>query len=163
MGLLVILLLCTIVLGASAQENSGGFLALSGDEARQYDVPADVREVWLASDYGLSQTRYQQYVGDAAVYGGQITVLSRAGEQVAVVGNHYSNLQPSNAVKVTKAQARDKVQRERGNSGTFIVTLFINPETGIRFYEVDSQRFDSRKVFHINAETGAKIREYDNL
>jgi bacillolysin len=28
---------------------------------------------------------------------------------------------------------------------------------------VDSQRFDSRKIFHINAQTGAKIRSYNNL
>jgi bacillolysin len=80
-----------------------------------------------------------------------------------VVGNHYSNLSPSNQVKLSKAGAREKVQRVRGNSGKFITTLFIYPKSGIRFYEVDSQRFDSRKVFHINAQTGAKIREYDNL
>jgi Zn-dependent metalloprotease len=166
LGLLVVSMLCTTVLGASARENangSGGFVALSGDEAHQYDVPGDVREVWRSSDEGVAQTRYQQFVGDAAVYGGQITVLSRGGGQVAVIGNHYPNLAPSNEVSVTKSQARDKVQRERGNSGKFIVTLFINPETGVRFYEVDSQQFDSRRVFHINAETGAKIKEYGNL
>jgi bacillolysin len=166
LGLLVILILCTTVLGASAQENNGssdGFVALSGDGANQYQVPGDVREVWRSSDNGVTQTRYQQYVGDAAVYGGQITVLSRNGQQAAVVGNHYPNLTPSNQVKLSKAAAREKVQQERGKSGKFITTLFINPETGIRFYEVDSQRFDSRKVFHINAETGAKIREYDNI
>ena len=162
-GLLVILTLCTTVLGASAQENNGGFVALSGVEARQYDVPGDVREAWRSSGNGVTQTRYQQYVGDAAVYGGQITVLSRNGQQAAVVGNHYSNLSPSNQVKLSKAGAREKVQRVRGNSGKFVVTLFINPQTGVRFYEVDSQRFDSRKVFHINAQTGAKIREYGNL
>jgi bacillolysin len=165
-GLLVILTLCTIVLGASAQENNGasdGFVAFSGDQARQYAVPGDVHEVWTSSDDGVTQTRYQQYVGDAAVYGGQITVLSRNGQQAAVVGNHYSNLSPSNQVKLSKAGARERVQRVRGNSGKFIVTLFINPQTGVRFYEVDSQRFESRKVFHINAQTGAKIRSYNNL
>jgi bacillolysin len=165
-GLLVILTLCTTVLGASAQENggaSGGFVALSGDQARQYDVPGDVREVWRSSGNGVTQTRYQQYVGDAAVYGGQITVLSRDEQRAAVVGNHYANLSPSNQVKLSKSGAREKVQRERGNSGRFITTLYINPENGVRFYEVDSQRAASRKVFHINAQTGAKIREYDNL
>jgi bacillolysin len=165
-GLLVILTLCTTVLGASAQENnggSGGFVAISGDQARQYDVPSDVREVWRSSGNGVTQTRYQQYVGDAAVYGGQITVLARNGQQAAVVGNHYSNLSPSNQVRLSKAGARDKVQRVRGNSGKFITTLYINPQTGVRFYEVDSQRFDSRKVFHINAQTGKKIKEYSNL
>ena len=81
-----------------------------------------------------------------------------------MIGNHYSNLGPSNQVRGDEGPgAREKVQRERGNSGTFITTLYINPETGIRFYEVDSQRFDSRKVFHINAETGDKIKEYSNL
>ena len=163
LGMLVILTLCTTVLGASAQENNGGpdgFVAFSGEKARQYDVPADVREVWRSSGNGVTQTRYQQYVGDAAVYGGQITVLSRNGQQAAVVGNHYSNLSPSNQVRLSKAGAREKVQRVRGNSGKFITTLYINPKTGVRFYEVDSQRFDSRKVFHINAETGGKIKEY---
>ena len=166
MGLLVILTLCTTVLGASAQENNGGpdgFVALSGEKASQYDVAGDMREVWRSSGNGVTQTRYQQYVGGAAVYGGQITVLSRNGQQAAVVGNHYSNLSPSNQVKLSKAGAREKVQRVRGTSGKFITTLFINPKNGVRFYEVDSQRFDSRKVFHINAQTGAKIREYGNL
>ena len=101
LGLLVILFLCTTVLGASA--SSGGFLALSGDEARQYVVPSDVRVVWQSSDDGVTQTHYQQYVGDAAVYGGQITVLSRDGEQVAVIGNHFSNLVPSNEILLTKS------------------------------------------------------------
>ena len=164
--MLVILTLCTTVLGASAQENnggSGGFVAFSGVKAHQYEVPGDVREVWRSSGNGITQTRYQQYVGDAAVYGGQITVLSRNGQRAAVVGNHYSNLSPSNQVKLSKAGAREKVQRVRGNSGKFITTLYINPKNGIRFYEVDSQRFASRKVFHINAQTGAKIRAYNNL
>ena len=159
-------MLCTTVFGASAQVNeddSGGFVALSGVKAHQFDVPGDVREVWQSSDNGIVQTRYQQYVGDAAVYGGQITVLSRDGEQVAVVGNHYPNLKPSNQVKLTKAAAREKVKSLRGESGRFITTLYINPQTGVRFYEVDSQRFDSRKVFHINAQTGDKIRAYNNL
>ena len=80
-----------------------------------------------------------------------------------MVGNHYSNLSPSNQVRLSKAGAREKVQRVRGNSGKFITTLYINPRTGVRFYEVDSQRFDSRRVFHINAETGGKIKEYSNL
>ncbi|MBA2343637.1 MAG: hypothetical protein H0V83_00885 [Rubrobacter sp.] len=82
LGLLAALLLCSALTGASAQENSGGsggFVALTGDEARQYQAPDDVREVWIATDDGLTQTRYQQYVGDAAVYGGEITVLSRNG------------------------------------------------------------------------------------
>lgn len=133
LGLLAVLLFCSTLPGASAQESSsssGGFVALSGDEAHQYNVPDGVREVWRSSDAGFSQTRYQQYVGDAAVYGGQITVLSRNGEQVAVIGNHYSNLEPSNQVSVTKSQARGRVQRERGNSGRFVTELFIDPETG---------------------------------
>ena len=166
LGLLAVLLFCSTLPGASAQESSsssGGFVALSGDEAHQYNVPDGVREVWRSSDAGFSQTRYQQYVGDAAVYGGQITVLSRNGEQVAVIGNHYSNLEPSNQVSVTKSQARGRVQRERGNSGRFVTELFIDPETGVRFYEVDSQQSDSRRVFHINAQTGKKIKEYGNL
>jgi hypothetical protein len=64
---------------------------------------------------------------------------------------------------VTKAEARNIVQRERGNSGRFILTLFINPDTGIRFYQLDSQQANSRIVFHRNAETGKKIKEYGNL
>jgi Zn-dependent metalloprotease len=151
------------VIGASAQENPGGFVALSGNEASQYNVPGDAREVWRSTSNGVTQARYQQYVGDAAVYGGQITVLSRGGEQVAVVGSHYPSLGASNQVELTKSQAREKVQRVRGKSGRFITTLYINPKNGVKFYEVDSQRFASRKVFHINAQTGAKIRAYDNL
>ena len=100
---------------------------------------------------------------DAAVYGGEITVLTRGGQQIAVIGNHFSNLNPTNAVNLTKAQAREKVQRERGDNGRFATKLYINPDTGLRFYEVDSVQSDSRKIFHINAGSGDKIREYDNI
>lgn len=130
-GLFVVLTLCTTVLGASAQENNGvsnGFVALSGDGANQYQVPGDVREVWRSADNGVTQTRYQQYVGDAAVYGGQITTLSRNGQQAAVVvGNHYSNLTPSNEVKLSKAGAPFYIPAPRQANLVFPYSLLPTP------------------------------------
>ena len=166
LGLATMLFIFSGVLSASAQETTpGGFLALGGEEARGYDVPGDAREAWRSTDAeGLTQVRYQQYVGEAAVYGGQITTLSRDGERVAVTGSYYPNLDPTDEVRTTPADARALAEREEpGTGGRKNVTLFIDPKDGSRFYEVDSRDFDRRRVYHIDAQTGKKIKEYDAI
>ncbi len=167
-GFVTVLLVSLSVISASAQESPndpvGGFEALAGAEARDYRIPGDVREVWRA-EYGggLTQVRYQQYVGEAKVYGGQVTVLGREGEQVAVTGSHYPGLEPTNEVRLTGREARAIVERERGKEAKYFAELFIDPEDGRRFYEVDSQKFDTRRIYHIAAESGKKIKEYDAI
>ena len=59
--------------------NYSGSFALSGSAAAAYVVPGDVTQVWTSRrPDGATQTRYQQRVGGADVFGGQVTVLKNA-------------------------------------------------------------------------------------
>jgi bacillolysin len=143
----------------------GGFRAWTGAQARGFGLPADVRVAWQASNgrLGLTQTRYQQYVGDAEVLGGQITLLARGGQQVAVIGSHYPGLVPSNSVKLTASNARGIAERAIGASGRWIVKLAIDPSNGRQFYKVENQRFDSRWFFWIDAADGKQLNKYNAI
>ena len=62
-----------------AATTTAGSFALSGAEAAAYRLPADVTKVSSNSlPGGLTQTRYQQYVDGASVFGGQLTVIRDA-------------------------------------------------------------------------------------
>ena len=65
-----------------ASKESGsyaGSFAISGAQAAGYTLPDDVRQVWShALPGGQTQTRYQQYVGNASVFGGQVTVIENS-------------------------------------------------------------------------------------
>lgn len=79
----------------SAPTPNSEWLSLTGEEARRFDLPDDVKIVWKANDakFGLVQTRYQQVVAGAEVRGGQITVTrNNKGEQELVSGSYYPNL-----------------------------------------------------------------------
>ena len=102
----VVAVVLLLALTAAAQPSAGattggqGFRALTGAEARAFQVPGDVRLVWESTlpGSGITQARYQQVVGNAEVFGGQFTVLRRGGEQVAVIGAYYPGLMPTNHV-----------------------------------------------------------------
>jgi bacillolysin len=68
--------------------NYTGSFAISGKSAAAYVVPDDVTQVWSSRrPDGTTQTRYQQRVGSADVFGGQVTVLKNAaGRTTSVVG-----------------------------------------------------------------------------
>ena len=89
----------------------GGFRAWTGAQASSFSVPGDVQVVWEHRNaaLGLTQTRYQQFVGGARVLGGQITVLRRDGQQVAVIGSHFPDLVAASTVRLTPADARARV------------------------------------------------------
>lgn len=169
------LLVLTFALSAGTQARAAqptapaatsGFRAQSGSEARAFRVPADVRVAWTATDArsGIVQTRYQQVVGGADVYGGQVTTLrNRAGDTLAVIGAHYPSLKAVGSVKLTGQAARDVAAREVGSHGKWEITLSISPQTGNRFYVVDTQRFTARWIFHIDAETGRKLKKYNAI
>jgi bacillolysin len=156
--------------GASAAPRAlpagpAGFRAWTGAQARGFSLPTDVRVAWQATNgrLGLTQTRYQQYVGGAEVLGGQITLLAQAGQQVAVIGSHYPGLVPSNTVKLTPANARGVAERAIGASGRWIVKLAIDPSNGRQFYKVENQRFDSRWFFWIDAAGGKQLNKYNAI
>lgn len=163
------LALSTTGFSASAQPSAGaprsGFRAATGAEARGFALPGDLKLVWRTTDArtGITQTRYQQVVGGAEVYGGQLTLLSRGGQQVAVIGSYYPGLAASNGVKLTPGDARAAAAREVGAQGRWITRLSINPSNGRLYYTVDTQRFDSRWIFWIDAANGSRLKRYNAI
>lgn len=143
----------------------GGFRAWTGAQASGFSVPGDVQVVWEHRNaaLGLTQTRYQQFVGEAKVLGGQITVLRRDGQQVAVIGSHFPDLVAASTVRLTPADARARVERELGPDGQWVIELMIDPANGRYFYRVQNQRFDSRWFYWIDAADGRKLKKYDGI
>ncbi len=148
----------------TATSYSGSF-AISGDEARAYQLPTDVERVWTnALPGGRTQTRYQQLVGDATVFGGQVTVIKdAAGTTESVIGAYFPGLEPSNAKKLGKKDARDAVESRIGTRGQWSNELRIDPKDGRLFFQVESIRDDSRPVRWINAGNGKTLKAFDAL
>lgn len=130
---------------AQAPPPSGSF-ALAGEEARDFDVPADAVAVRSWTDArGRTVTRYQQMVAGASVLGGQITVAREAdGTIVSAIGAYFPGLRPKNSASVGQARARGIVEQEIGRGGQWRSTLRLHPATASLFYEVQSLRSDSR-------------------
>lgn len=154
-----------VTVTANPSARPAGSFALSGPAAARYRLPADMREVHTTTfPDGRTQTRYQQRVEGAAVYGGQITIVrSAAGEAETVIGAHFPSLAAKNNVRLSKAQAKERVTREIGTEGDFSNALRLDPKTGLFFYEVQSIRDDERPVRWVDATSGEMVKEYDAL
>ena len=131
---------------APLQQAAGGFLALSGPEAANFVMPGDVRLVReLALGNGLRYERYQQYFGEAAVLGGQITLYrDGSGTSSTVIGAHYTNIVPTNTIRRSNADAAAVAQRDVGAGESRTVELLIDPATGLYFYRVETRGLDIR-------------------
>ncbi len=166
---LVVLTLVILIVPTTAAEkgqNPTGFHALNGQAARNFQVPGDMKlmaQEGLAR-YGLSADRYRQFVGEAQVLGGQLTVYrDEAGTAVAVVGSHYPDLAVQNEVKLSVGQAKSTAMSQHNQGSEWFVTLMIDPGNGRYFYVVENRGFDSRWFTWIDAETGAILNSYDGL
>lgn len=172
--------------GGGAMEESG-FRALSGEAAASFTVPGDMELVRTFSlEDGTTYERYQQYFGNkkAAVFGGQITLYKDAsGSITTVIGVHYPNIVPTNAVKKSKADADVIVDQDLGDKGEAKVdygaakedkidlrekkerktSLLIDPTAGHYFYQVETQRFDSRWFHWVNADNGKVLNKYNAI
>ncbi len=142
-----------------------GPLALADDAAAAYRIPADMRQVWSATyPDGTVQTRYQQTVAGADVFGGQVTVLKDAtGLQQTVIGAHFATLRPSNAVKLSGADAMATAAKALAPKVAPKSTLKIDPRDGRLFYQVDIRGTDSRRVQWVDATSGSVVKSYDAL
>lgn len=149
----------------SVAPSPSGSFALSGAAARGYTLPDDVVQTWSVTlPDGATQTRYQQMVGDASVFGGQITLIQDAsGDTESVVGAYFPGLEPANAKKLSKSQARNAAEHRVGTRGQWSTELRIDPADGKQFYEVSSIRDDSRPVRWINAGNGNVTKSFDAL
>ncbi len=145
--------------------DQAGSFAISGPEARDYALPGDVREVWSTTlPGGRTQTRYQQYVDGASVFGGQVTTITTAsGDTETAIGAHFPGLEASNARNLGKDKARDVAERRIGTRGQWTTTLRLDPRTGNEFYEVESIRDASRPIRWINAGNGQIIKSFNAL
>jgi bacillolysin len=164
---LCLVVVAALVPSASARSDDpgrSGFFALSGAEARAFVVPSDmqlVRELRLGD---VTYERYQQVFRGANVIGAQISVFrSAAGEATTVTGAHYVDFAPSNAVRTTRAEARQAAARDLAAGDKRAVTLSINPRTGRYLYVVETRGFDVRWVHWIDAGTGDIVRKYNAL
>jgi len=164
------LIVMIIPAGAAGNGNNGngnGFGALNGAAAQAYRIPNDMAHVGQIEmgKYNAISNRYQQYKGEAQVFGAQVTIYTDAtsGDTMAVIGAHYDNVVASNTVALNSGQARSIVAREIGESGAWNVDLMIDPASGAYFYIVESRGEASRMFYWIDAETGATMNAYDGL
>ena len=150
---------------ASKKDGSSyaGSFAIGGEQAAAYTVPGDVRQVWSHSlPGGLTQTRYQQYVGNASVFGGQVTVIEdAAGTKQSVIGAHFPGLAAVNDKDLTKGKARNVVEGKIGARGDWDNTLRIDPRSGRLFFEVEAIRDASRPERWVNADNGNVIKSFE--
>jgi len=152
---------------ASAQ--SDGYRALSGRDARDFEVPHDMilttHESLKTTDSGaqLTADRYRQYYGAAEVLGGQMTVYGADGQTVAVIGGHYENLSPKNEVRLNASEVRKVTLDQIGRGGEWLIRLMLDPGTERFYYEVENRRFDSRWFYWIDATDGSIVNAYDGL
>jgi thermolysin len=131
-------------------------------------VPSDVRLIAqgrVGPGGQIAVERYRQYVGDAEVLGGQLTVYrDDAGVRDAVIGAYYVDLKPVNTVRLTAGAARGVAAARRNDTGAaWNVDLMINPATSRYFYRVESRSVDARWFYWIDADTGTILNEYDGL
>jgi Zn-dependent metalloprotease len=151
--------------GSSGSFARGGSFTLTGAEARAFAVPKDMVKVWSAKlANGTTQTRYQQLVGAAKVFGGQLTVLAdKSGRTTAVIGAYFPGLKAKNGASVTAAGARGVATKRIGASGKWSSNLRIDPRDGRLFHEVVNQRLDHRWVHWVDAGSGAVKKQYDAI
>ena len=163
------LIVMIVPAGAAGKNDNGnnGFRAVNGAAAQAYRIPNDMAHVEQAemANYNVVSNRYQQYKGQAQVFGGQMTIYSDAsnGETMAVIGSHYDNVVASNSVALNSGQARSIVAREIGESGAWTTELMIDPASGAYFYIVESRGDAHRMFYWIDAETGATMNAYNGL
>jgi len=173
-GVLAVSALATIAASSSSAQPSAspdkvampeGSFALSGDAAAAFRLPSDVREVHTTTfPDGRTQTRYQQYVDGASVFGGQITVVRSAyGTARTVIGAYFPRLTVRTDPVISKSQAKRLVTSSIGSRGRFGTTYRINPRTGRTFYLVDNIRATLRPVRWVDATTGRFLRSYNGL
>lgn len=150
----------------AAQPNASGFRALSGSAAANFTLPGDLQLVrrFALPAYGLTYERYQQFVGSAEVFGAQITLYrGGSGTVTTVIGSHYPNIVPTNAVGLARANAEAIAARDIGAAGTRLVSLMIDPASGRYFYRVETHRPDSRWIHWIDAGSGTVLKKYNAL
>jgi bacillolysin len=141
------------------------FQALNGSAASGYTVPADMKLVRKLELGNLTYERYQQVYGSAraSVLNGQVTIYrSASGAARTVVGSHYSDIRPTNSVKLSRAAAGEKARKDVG-AGKRSVRLMIDPGSGRYFYRVETRRFAARWIHWIDSGNGKVLAKINAI
>ena len=152
--------------GVAVGDAPGSFFALSGEEAREFLLPADLRlaRSFPLDAYGLTYERYEQFAGHAQVAGAEVTIhRDSSGAIVSVVGSHYPGITPANRVRQSASAAGAVAAQEFGPATSRNVELMIDPASGRYFHRVESRRFAERWVDWIDADHGGVLKSYDAI
>src|SRR4030095_8948410 len=102
-------------------QGRSGFRAVTGAAVAAFRVPPDMRLIAqerLGRGGQIAAERYRQYVGDAEVLGGQLTIYrDDAGVRDAVVGAYYVDLRSANTVRLTAGAAQGVGAGRRDSAG----------------------------------------------
>lgn len=94
--------------------------------------------------------------------GGQLTLYRDAsGAVVNVIGAHYPGLGPTDRASIPEPRSVPPLSGPADE--VRLSDLMIHPDTGRRFYRVETRRFDSRWVEWIDAATGQVFNRYNAL
>ena len=166
-SLFAVVMAVALVEAQAPPAGRSGFRALTGQDAAAFTVPGDMRLVarGRAGNGVGAVARYRQFVGDAEVLGGQISVYTDgAGHRTAVIGAHYPGLRPMAGPRIGPAAAQAVAAARRPDlTGEWRADLMVRPDTASYFYRVEVRDLASRWFFWIDAETGAATNEYDGL
>ena len=149
---------------ANQSSQPAGSFALSGQAAAHYKLPSGMRELHTATfPDGRTQTRYQQVVDGASVFGGQVTVIrSAAGE----ADDGHRRPLPGPAGQ-EQGQARPRARpaarspSEIGTEGTSTTTLRIDPRPAGSSTRCRASEPTQRPVRWVDATTGEIIKSFD--
>jgi bacillolysin len=166
-SLFAAVLAVTLLEAQAPPAGRSGFRALTGQDAAAFTVPGDMRLVARgpAGNGVGAVARYRQFVGDAEVLGGQLSIYTDAtGLGTAVIGAHYPGLRPMAGPRIGPAAAQAVAAARRPDlTGEWRADLMVRPDTASYFYRVEVRDLASRWFFWIDAETGAVTNEYDGL
>ena len=162
---------------AAAAAPPSGHRVLTGRDAANFRIPADVRLItsWRDARRGLTFDRYQQVAAPfgAHVKGSQLTVVSHGERQVLVIGAHYPGqradllplLQPAGAVgrALADRQLLRDVPDDLVAGLRHRTELRIDPASGRLFYLVESGTAGVHVFHEVDARTGAVIDAWDAI
>ncbi len=163
---LVMTLVVAMLPSPAFGRETSGFRVLSGKEAAAFVVPGDTQLVtsFFLSPYGLTYERYQQYFRTAQVLGGQITLYRNgSGTITTVIGSHFPDITPTNAVRLSRADAAVISGRDVGPAQHRVVDLMIDPDAGRYFFRIESRNLDSRWFHWIDAKNGQVLNKYNAI
>jgi Zn-dependent metalloprotease len=155
---------------AAANLPSGHFTWIGG-AAASFVVPRDMRRVATRHDskFNLDYVSYQQYAAPfgTLVDGGQLTVVSRAGNQLIVGGAYYPGLRSERSAGLSMARALSIAADLRGGLidlpepirqlASRRASLRLDPATGRLFYLIATAAPANNMYQQLDAQSGALL------